>query len=404
MAETKVNINKKNSSSLIGVIKNQLHTNIKQYTMFIALIGIGLIFTVLTDGIFLTSRNLSNLLLQTATIAILATGMVLVIVGGHIDLSVGSVAGFTGAIAAILQVKMGWGTLPTILVAIVVGIIVGVWQGYWIAYREVPAFIVTLAGMLIFRGAVIGVTNGATIAPMSDSFKAIGQAYIPRLFSENAPIHDTTLIIGIIFIVTYVLFELKKRTSRMNYGFDILPMNIQIAKMIAVSLLIGAFFMIMVLYMGMPYSIILVMALVFLYSYISNRTTFGRHVYAIGGNKEASKLSGINIKQKTMMIFVSMGFLCSIAGIVFTARLNSATASAGNLFELDAIASCFIGGASSMGGEGTVMGAIIGALVMATINNGMSLMNVPSTYQYIVKGLILLLAVWIDIASRKKNA
>lgn len=404
MVELNAKTNKSNSASLLGFVKNQLKTNIKQYTMFIALIVIGLIFTALTSGTFLTSRNLSNLLLQTATIAVLACGMVFVIVGGHIDLSVGSVAGFTGAIAAVLQVKMGWGTVPTILVTMGVGLLVGIWQGYWIAYKEVPAFIVTLAGMLIFRGAVTGVTNGATIAPMNDSFKAIGQSYIPRLFLQEAAFHDTTLIIGIVSIILYVIFEMRKRKTREEYGFDILPMNIQVAKMILVSTLIGAFFMIMVLYMGIPYSIVLVIGLVFLYSYLSNKTTLGRHIYALGGNKEAAKLSGINIKQRTMMIFVSMGILSSIAGIVFTARLNSATASAGNLFELDAIAACFIGGTSAMGGEGTVIGAIIGALVMATINNGMSLMNVPTTYQFMVKGLILLLAVWIDITSRKKNA
>ncbi|MBC8061222.1 MAG: sugar ABC transporter permease [Clostridiaceae bacterium] len=389
--------------SLKDSIKAAMKANMRQYTMFIALIFIGIIFNILTDGTFISSRNLNNLFLQTATIAILACGMVLIIIAGHIDLSIGSVAGFCGAIAAIAQVKYGWGTVPAILLTLVVGLIVGLWQGYWVAYQNVPSFIVTLAGMLIFRGAVIGVTNGATIAPMKDSFRAIGQDYIPRLFLQDASYHDTTLFLGIICILAYIIFEARSRRTRVSYGFKVLPFQLQIVKVVAISALIGLTFLIMVSYLGMPYCIVLVAAVVFFYSYLSTMTPFGRHVYAIGGNKEAARLSGINIKRTTLLIFISMGLLSAIGGIVFTGRLNSATASAGNLFELDAIAACYIGGASAMGGEGSVIGAIIGALVMATINNGMSLMNVEIQWQNIVKGLILLAAVWIDIVSRKKS-
>lgn len=406
MSEVKYQKNKNinNENAILSMIKSTFKTNMKQYTMFIALIAIGLIFTALTKGSFLTSRNLSNLLLQTSYIGILACGMVLIIIAGHIDLSVGSVAGFAGAIAAYLQVKLGFGTPITILITLGVGLLVGIWQGYWIAYQEIPAFIVTLAGMLIFRGGVIAVTNGETIAPMKDGFKAIGQGYLPGILSKSENFNDTTLILGIIVICVYVFLELRKRKIRIEkYHFKVLPLSLEILKICVVSVIIGLFFSIMVFYKGMPYCIIVLLGLVLLYSFLTNKTTFGRYVYAIGGNKEASKLSGINIKKITMLIFVSMGVLSSVSGIVFTARLNSATASAGNLFELDAIASCFIGGASAMGGEGTVIGSIIGALVMATLNNGMSLMNVHIKYQYIIKGLILLIAVWVDIMSKRKN-
>lgn len=399
-----VNQDVKRTNSLKMVLSGSIKNNIRQYTMVIALLSIWAIFMILTGGTFLTSRNLSNLFLQSCTVAILAVGMVLIMVAGHIDLSVGSVAGFTGAIAAVLQVKMNLGTIPAILVTLVVGLLIGVWQGYWVAYRGVPAFIVTLAGMLIFRGGIIGVTGGNSIGPMKDSFKAIGQGYLPNLFVKDGSFNDTSAIIGVIFIILFIMFDLKKRKSRIKYGFEVLPLPLQILKMITVSIVIALVLSIMVTYMGIPYAILLLIGLVVLFSFIANKTTFGRHIYAIGGNKEAARLSGINIKQRTMALFIIMGVLTTVAGIVFTARLNTATTSAGNLFELDAIAAAVIGGTSTMGGEGTIFGAIIGALVMASLDNGMSLMNVDITFQYMIKGLILLLAVCVDIATRKKGA
>lgn len=386
----------------MDTLRVTLKNNIRQYTMFIALIGLMIVFTILTKGTFITARNLSNLFLQTAHIAIMACGVVLVIVAGHIDLSLGSVLGFTGAIAAVLQVQYKMGTVSAIVITLLVGLLIGLWQGYWVAYQDVPAFIVTLAGMMIFRGALIGVTQGRTIAPMNDSFKAIGQEYLPNIIT-NEHFHMTTLIIGVLCIVIYIITELNKRKERKRYHFTVLPMGLQIAKIILVSVGIGVFFLIMVLYKGIPYSIILVLIVALLYSFIANKTSFGRHVYAIGGNKEAAKLSGINIRQRNLLIFIGMGILTALAGIVFTARLNAASAAAGNAMELEVIASAIIGGTSTLGGVGTISGAIIGALVMSTLNNGMSLMNVGPTWQYIVKGLILLLAVWMDIASRKKS-
>lgn len=384
---------------MIGQIKTAVKNNIRQYTMIIALISIMIIFTILTGGTFMTSRNLSNLFIQTSYIAILASGIVWVIVAGHIDLSIGSVVGFTGAIAAILQVNFNLPTAFAILITLGVGVLIGLWQGYWVAYRNVPAFIVTLAGMMVFKGALLGVTNGATIAPLNDSFKAIGNGYIPNI--GNTGIHVTTLLIGIAAIVIYNFVEIKKRNERVKYQFEVLSMPLQIVKMSAVSIAIALFFSIMVMYKGMPWSIVIVIIVALIYSFITYKTPFGRHVYAIGGNTEAAKLSGINIKQRNLLIFVSMGILGALGGVIYAARLNAASAQAGNGLELEVIASAIIGGTSTLGGEGTIIGAIIGALVMATLNNGMSLMDVQPTWQYIVKGMILLLAVWVDISTRK---
>lgn len=383
----------------VGSIKN----NIRQYTMGIALLTIWLIFTILTDGIFITSRNLSNLFLQSCTIAILASGMVLVMVAGHIDLSVGSIAGFLGAVAAVLMVKMNVGTVPAILITLLLGLLIGIWQGYWIAYRGVPAFIVTLASMMAFKGAIIGVTSGASIGPMNNDFKAIGQGYVPKLFFQDLSFNDTSAFISVGLILLFILFEFRRRQVRIKYGFQVLPMPLQITRIVLISLAMGLVLSIMVGYRGIPYAIILLIGIVALFSFIAEKTTFGRHVYAIGGNKEAARLSGININKTNLMIFVIMGVLTAVAGIVFTARLNAATTAAGNLFELDAIAAAVIGGTSTLGGEGTILGAIIGALVMASLDNGMSLMNLDITFQYVIKGLILLLAVWVDIATRKRG-
>jgi D-xylose transport system permease protein len=395
------NIQRPNSFKeiLVGSIKN----NIRQYTMGIALLTIWLIFTILTDGIFITSRNLSNLFLQSCTIAILASGMVLVMVAGHIDLSVGSIAGFLGAVAAVLMVKMNVGTVPAILITLLLGLLIGLWQGYWIAYRGVPAFIVTLASMMAFKGAIIGVTSGASIGPMNTDFKAIGQGYVPKLFFQDLSFNDTSAFISVGLILLFILFEFRRRQVRIKYGFQVLPMPLQITRIVLISLAMGLVLSIMVGYRGIPYAIILLIGIVALFSFIAEKTTFGRHVYAIGGNKEAARLSGININKTNLMIFVIMGVLTAIAGIVFTARLNAATTAAGNLFELDAIAAAVIGGTSTLGGEGTILGAIIGALVMASLDNGMSLMNLDITFQYVIKGLILLLAVWVDIATRKRS-
>lgn len=388
------------TSNMRDSISLSLKKNLRQYTMLIALAIIWVVFTYLTGSLFLSPRNLSNLFLQSATIAILAIGMTLVLVAGHLDLSVGSVAGFIGALAAILQVNYNWPTIPTIIAALLAGVIVGCWQGFWIAYRKIPAFIVTLSSMIAFRGAILGVTGGRTIGPMNDNFKLIGQGYVPSLFLRH--VNDVTILIALVCIISYVYFQLRKRKSRLKYGFEVLPVSFEFTRIFLASCLIAAFFSVMAIYMGIPYAVLIVFVLGIIFSILTNSTAFGRHLYAMGGNLEAAKLSGINVKKRTLGVFILMGALTAVSGLVLTARLNAATTAAGQNFELDAISAAIIGGTSTMGGVGTVFGSIIGALVMASLDNGMSLMDLDITWQYIVKGAILLLAVWVDISTRRK--
>ncbi|MBN1527115.1 MAG: sugar ABC transporter permease [Candidatus Omnitrophica bacterium] len=367
--------------------------HIRKYTMLIALVAIWLLFTVFTDGVFISPRNLSNLFVQTVAVGIIAIGMTLVIITRNIDLSVGSVAAFVGALAAFLQVKMGWPTSFAIAVALVGGLGIGFWHGFWIAYRMVPAFIVTLASMMIFRGAVLGITEGTTIAPLSQAFRAIGQRYLsPHL----------SIVVGALAVIAYAFAHFYKRKRRTGYGFKVTPLPLDILKALLISLVIASFFGIMVHNRGISYAVLLMLLLAVIFNFISQQTVFGRQLYAIGGNPDAAELSGVNIKKRIMTLFVVFGGITAVSGLVLTARLNAATTSAGQGMELDVIAATVIGGTSLMGGEGTIFGALVGALIMASLDNGMSLMNTNITYQYIIKGMILLLAVWVDIATRKK--
>jgi D-xylose transport system permease protein len=391
------------------LVLDSVKHNTKQYSMFIALVAIWVIFSFLTESVFLTPRNLSNLFVQSVTTAILAIGMVLVIVAGHIDLSVGSVLGFTGAVCAMLMIRFEWGVPLSVLATLVVGLAIGAWHGFWVAYRKVPAFIVSLASMLAFRGLIIGITGGQTqgleMAPerTANAFKFIGQGYVPTLASAaEGRIHDTSLYLALAAILIFVLQSLRKRSARRKYGFPVLPAHLEAARLLFLSAIIGAFAMIMVVYLGIPWSVVLLLLLAVLFSFVANDTTFGRHLYAIGGNPDAARLSGIDVPRNTFVLFMVMGVMTAIAGIVYTSRLNAATTSAGQNAELDAIAAAVIGGTSLLGGEGTIFGAIVGALVMASLDNGMSLMNLDITFQYVIKGLILLLAVWVDMAQRKK--
>jgi D-xylose transport system permease protein len=390
---------------IVGSIKK----NTKQYTMAIALVAIWVIFAFLTDHVFLTPRNLSNLFVQTVTTAILAIGMVLVIVAGHIDLSVGSVMGFAGAACAMFMIQLDWGVIPSVIATLGVGLVIGVWHGFWVAYRKVPAFIVSLASMLAFRGLIIGITGGQTqglemaTERTAERFKLIGQGYLPTFApAGEGQLHDTSLYCSLALILIFVVMNLRKRAARVKYGFEVLPIHLEVLRLALLSAIIGLFAMIMVIYLGIPWSVLFVLGLAVLFSFIANDTTFGRHLYAIGGNPDAARLSGINVARNTFGLFMIMGMMTAVAGIVYTARLNAATTSAGQNAELDAIASAVIGGTSLMGGEGTIFGAVIGALVMTSLDNGMSLMNLDITFQYVIKGLILLLAVWVDMVQRKK--
>ena len=367
--------------------------NVSKYTMGIALASIWLLMTILTGGMFLTRRNLSNLFLQTATTAVLACGMVLILVSGNIDLSVGSLAGLCGGVAAVCMAKFNLNTPLVLLITLVVGLVAGLWHGFWIAYRHVPAMIVTLASMLVFRGVVIGITGGSTIGPTNDSFKAIGQGYLPMWLG---------IAVTVIVVAAVIIGELKKRNSKKKNGLN--PGNTAwfITRLVLTVSAILVFFGIMLSYKGIPVAIMVVLVLAVILNYIGEHTPFGRHIYAIGGNNDAARFSGINIRKTLFSLYAGMGVITAVAGVIFTARLNSGSPAAGVNFEMDAIASAIIGGTSTVGGEGRIFGALIGALVMTSIDNGMSLLNLDVTFQYIIKGLVLLAAVAVDVANRKK--
>lgn len=365
----------------------------RAYTMIGALISIWVLFSLLHDR-FLSPTNISNLFLQMSVTSILAIGMVLVIVAGQIDLSVGSLVGLTGGIAAILNVWYEWNTIPVILATLAIGAAIGFIQGWIIAYRAVPAFIVTLGGMLIFRGILFGTTGSVTIAPLTPSVKAIGQSYVGDLIGW---------IFGIAALAVAGYMVMRKRTARAKFGFDVEPFAVSILRLGVIGALVIGFVYLMNSYKGIPVPFVMVIVLSLIFTFIAKNTTFGRQVYAIGGNPEAARLSGINIKRRILLVFVLCNTLAAIAALVLTARLNAATMSAGQNYELDAIAACVIGGTSLMGGTGTIAGAIIGALVMASLDNGMSLMNLESFWQYIVKGGILILAVYVDIYTRQRK-
>jgi len=390
-------------NSMGGSWRSRLRINVRQYTMIIALLLVWSIFTLLTKGIFISTRNLSNLFLQSATVAVIACTMVLVMVAGHIDLSAGSAVGFTGAVVATLITKAGWPTLLAIPVTLFLGLVIGVFQGYWVAYVGVPAFIVTLAGQLIMRGGILGVSGGNTISPNSELFRQFGQGYLPQLVFKGASFNDFSALIGIVAIILYNVSALRSRRGRIKHGFAVASPRKQVLIQASMSIIIALVFSIMVFYRGIPYAILIVMAMVLIFSFVSQNMTFGRYVYAIGGNRDAAQLSGINVKKTNFLIFVLQGLAVATAGIVYTSRLNAATGGAGSGMELDVIAACIIGGTSTMGGEGTVFGAIIGALVMASLDNGMSLMNLGVVYQYVVKGIVLLIAVAVDVSTRRKQ-
>jgi len=382
--------------------------NAKQYTMILALAVIWVVFAFLTDGMFVSARNISNLIVQTVTTAILAIGVVLVIVSGHIDLSVGSVLGFTGAVCATLMISQGWGVVPSVLATLVVGLAIGAWHGFWVAYRKVPAFIVTLASMLAFRGLIIGITGGQTqgmeMAPPTEAerFMWIGQGYQPTWRpAVDGQVHDSSMLVAVVVIAALVLVQWRSRLARLRNGLAVLPAWLDALRVLGLTVVVAAFAGVMVFYQGLPWSVLLLLVLAGLLSFVARDTTFGRRLYAIGGNPEAARLAGIDVPRNTLGLFMVMGVMSAIAGIVCTSRLNAATTSAGQNAELDAIAAAVIGGASLMGGEGTVLGALVGALVMASLDNGMSLMNLDITWQYVIKGLILLIAVWADMARRR---
>jgi putative multiple sugar transport system permease protein len=385
-------------------ITDVLKGNVREYGMFIALFVIMAIFTITTKGIFLSSRNISNLMNQMGYIAVLAVGMTLVIIIRHIDLSVGFLAGFLGAVAAIALTFWGlpvWVVIPLVLVF---GIIAGIITGLPVAYLGVPSFVASLAGWLIYRGAILLVTMGTGTIIISDkAFNAIGNGFIPDLpdFGFLPGVHKVTLLIGLITIALFVINDLSTRKKKQAYNFYVLPKEIFTIKLVLLSLIIGYITWVLAGYRGMSWTLVIVLLVVLVYDFVASRTVLGRHIYAVGGNPEAAELSGISIKRIIMVVFGSMGMLSALSGILFASRLQSATTTAGSLFELDAIAAAYVGGVSAAGGVGKIVGSIVGALVMMSLTSGMNLMTIDISLQYIVRGAVLAAAVIFDVATRK---
>lgn len=375
-------------------MKNLKSINLQVYIMLIAIIVIMLFFSFATDGAYLSARNISNLLRQTSITGILAIGMLFVIIAAEIDLSVGSLMGLLGGFAAITNVWWGWPLPTTILATLILGLIFGVWNGYWVAYQRVPSFIVTLAGLLAFRGILVGMTNGSTVSPTSQSMNLIGQAYIPDIFG---------LTIGGLAVLAFILWNSRQRHARQKLQLPVPALSKDILTYAALAVLLLGSIYLLNDYRGIPFPVLLLAILAVIGYFISKKTAFGRYIYAIGGNIDAARLSGIKVEKIKLAIFAINGLMVAIAGLILSARLGAGSPSAGQNAELDAIAACVIGGASLAGGIGSIFGVIIGALIIAALDNGMSMLDVPTFWQYIVKGGILLLAVWVDSISKKKE-
>lgn len=389
--------------NFIQELRHLLKKNIRDYGMFIALFIIMLTFSVLTDGAFISPRNISNLINSMGYIAVLAVGMTLVIVIRHIDLSVGFLAGFLGAVAAILLTQFQLNVFLVIIIVLVLGAVMGLINGILVANLNIPSFVVGLAGMMIFRGALLqATTKTGTIIIPDKTFNAIGNGFIPDIKILEG-YHFLTLLIGGLFILAYVLSEIKSRKTKLTYNFEVVSQPIFILRLIFVSLIIGYITRILAMYNGLSWTVVIVIIIVAIYDFMCNKTILGRYIYAVGGNPEAAALSGIDVKKITYFVFASMSMLAALSGILYTSRLQSATTTAGTLFELDAIAAAYVGGVSAAGGVGKVTGSIIGALVMASLTSGMNLMGVGTSYQYIIRGGILLIAVIFDVLTRNKK-
>ncbi|MEU3370649.1 multiple monosaccharide ABC transporter permease [Streptomyces sp. NPDC006660] len=375
--------------------------NMRQYGMLVALGLIVVLFQIWTGGVLLKPNNVTNLVLQNSYVLVLAIGMMIVIVAGHIDLSVGSLAAFVSAACAVMMVEHHVPWVLALAVALLIGALAGAWQGFWIAYVGIPSFIVTLAGMLLFRGGTQILLGSRSLGPFPDGFQKISTGYLPAL-GPDTNYHNLTLLLGLVLIAVVVVQESRSRRRQRAYALDVLPRGLFVAKLVAMIAAVLAFTMTLASYRGVPVVLLLLAALLIGLGFVMRNAVVGRHVYALGGNQAAAKLSGVKDKRVTFLVFVTMGVLAALAGVVFAARLNAGTPNAGVNFELEAIAASFIGGASMSGGVGTVFGAIIGGLVLGVLNNGMSLVGVGSDYQQVIKGLVLLAAVGFDVYNKRK--
>lgn len=378
-----------------------LKANIRDYMMYITLILIMGFFTIKTNGGFIQARNLSNLINQAGYVAILAIGMTVILIIRHIDLSVGYVAGFSGSVAAVLMTKYGVNEWFAILIVLLMGLLIGVYQGMLVTRVGVPAFVTTLAGMFIFRGLLnLTLQETGTIIVPNAGFNALSNGFIPDLPLGTA-FHLLTILIGVAAVIILVIAQIKNRRNNQKYNFKVSSTPIFVFKLIFLSAIIMVIIYVLANYSGIPWTAVIVGVVLFTYNYMLNKTRLGRYVYGIGGNEQAAELSGINVKKVTLMAFCSMSTLAALAGVLYTSRLQSATPTAGNAFEMDAIASSYIGGVAVSGGIGRVTNTIIGALVIMSLTNGMNLMGVDISYQYIVKGIIFIIAVAFDVRTRK---
>ncbi len=412
-----------------GGIGAVLRSNVRQSGMLVALLLAVVFFQLTTGGVMLKSLNVTNIFLQNGYILVMALGMLLVIVVGHIDLSVGSVAGFLGAVAAILMVKVGVDPILGVALTLLAGGLIGVWQGTWVAYLRVPSFIVTLAGMLLFRGATLWILGGQPVGPFAESFRAISSGFVPEIIGVygdpfgsaevalvsigkwslvlplgGGPLNLTTLLLGAILSAVLVLLAWRSRAEQLKYGFSVPSMrNFWLRNAL---LTIGVMFIAYRLagYKGLPMVALIAFILIAFYMFLTTRTVLGRRIYAVGGNAKAAMLSGVNSKRMVFLTFVNMGVLAALGGLIISARLNSATPNSGYGFELDVIAATFVGGASAYGGVGTVAGTVIGALFFGVLNIGMGTMSIPIDYQFAIKALVLLVAVYFDVRSKNKEA
>ncbi|MEV4847507.1 multiple monosaccharide ABC transporter permease [Micromonospora matsumotoense] len=385
------------TSNLRALIMN----NLRQSGIYVALVVIVGLFAVLTDGVSLSPGNITNIVLQYSYILVLAIGMVIIIIGGHIDLSVGSVVALTGAVSAVLVIQQGYPWWVGILAALVVGVAVGAWHGFWVAYAGIPAFIVTLAGMLLFRGLTLRVLDNISLSPFPADYQQVAAGFLNGLLGGDG-FDAFTLLIGAIAVAGYAVSGFRTRVARVRYQQPVESFPLFVARVVLVGAVIMYFAWQLAHARGLPIVLIILAALVLVYGLLTRRTVFGRQVYAIGGNLSAAMLSGVKVRTVNFWMFVNMGFLAAVAGVIYSSRSNGAQPAAGNMFELDAIAAAFIGGAAVTGGVGTVVGAMVGGLIMAVMSNGMQLMGIDQSIQSVVKGLVLLVAVAFDVYNKRR--
>lgn len=385
--------------------RTDIAKTLRSYSMIFVLIAIVILSQVLTGGLTLKPRNITNIILQQSYIVILILGMLPVILTGNVDLSVGSTVAFVGAVAAVLQVNQGWGTLPTLLAALVIGAAIGAWNGLWIAIFDIPAFIVTLSSQLVFRGLTQVVLDGASIGPFDATFRAIAGSFITDILGENASgiMPVITMGLAVVACLVFIVAQIIDRRNKIAHGVPVKSVWGMVARIVIISVVILVLSYMLCLDKGYPTVLVILLVFSMIYNFICNRTVFGRSLYAVGGNRKAASLSGIKDRLSMFMAYTNMGFVAAIAALVYAARMNVATPKAGTGFELDAIAACYVGGASVSGGAGTIGGALIGCLVIGILNNGMSLLGISPDWQQTVKGIVILGSVAFDIIPKMRK-